>query len=53
MGAETLVHAVERGRDLRVVVNRRQRIGQGERLHLRAKPGQVHVFGEDGRRVGA
>jgi ABC-type sugar transport system ATPase subunit len=53
MGAETLVHAIERGRDLRVVVNRRQRIGQGERLHLRAKPGQVHVFGEDGRRIGA
>jgi multiple sugar transport system ATP-binding protein len=53
MGAETLVHAVERGRDIRVVVNRCQRVRPGDRLHLRAKPGQVHLFGEDGRRVGA
>jgi ABC-type sugar transport system ATPase subunit len=51
MGAETLVHAVERGRDIRVVVNRRLRVGPGDRLHLRPKPGQVHLFGEDGRRV--
>jgi multiple sugar transport system ATP-binding protein len=53
MGAETLVHAVERGRDIRVVVNRRQRVSPGDRLHLRAKLGQVHLFGEDGRRIGA
>jgi multiple sugar transport system ATP-binding protein len=53
MGAETLVHAVERGRDIRVVVNRRQRVVTGDRLHLRAKVGQVHLFGEDGRRIGA
>jgi ABC-type sugar transport system ATPase subunit len=53
MGAETLVHAVERGRDIRVVVNRRQRVVSGDRLHLRAKLGQVHLFGEDGRRIGA
>jgi hypothetical protein len=53
MGAETLVHAVERGRDIRVVVNRRQQVSPGDRLHLRAKLGQVHLFGEDGRRIGA
>lgn len=53
MGAETLVHAVERGRDIRVVVNRRLRVGPGDRVHLRPKLGQVHLFGEDGRRIGA
>ena len=53
MGAETLVHAVESGRDIRVVVNRRQRVRPGDRLHLRAKLGQVHLFGEDERRIGA
>ena len=53
MGAETLVHAVERGRDIRVVVNRRQRVRPGDRLHLRTKLGQVHLFGEDGRRLSA
>ena len=53
MGAETLVHAVERGRDIRVVVNRRAAGEPGDRLHLRAKLGQVHLFGEDGRRIGA
>ncbi len=52
-GAETLVHAVERGRDIRVVVNRRLRGGQGDRLHRRPLPSQVHLFGEDGRRIGA
>ena len=52
MGAETLVHAVESGRDIRVVVNRRQRVRPGDRLHLRAKLGQVHLFGEDEMRIG-
>ncbi len=53
MGAETLVHAVERGRDIRVVVNRRLRVDPGDRLHLRPKLGGVHLFGEDGGRIGA
>jgi ABC-type sugar transport system ATPase subunit len=53
MGAETLVHAVDGRRDIRVVVPRRLRVGQGSRLHLRPKLGQVHLFGEDGRRIGA
>jgi hypothetical protein len=47
------VPALDRGRDIRVVVNRRQRVAPGERLHLRAKPAQLHLFGEDGRRIGA
>jgi ABC-type sugar transport system ATPase subunit len=51
MGAETLVHMVEAGRDIRVVVGREQRIRTGARLHLRPRPGQVHVFDETGNRI--
>ncbi|MFO1069987.1 MAG: ABC transporter ATP-binding protein [Geminicoccaceae bacterium] len=51
MGAETLVHAIEDGRDLRVVVDRSRRVRGGERLHLRPKAGQVHVFDASGKRV--
>jgi multiple sugar transport system ATP-binding protein len=51
MGAETLVHGVEEGRDIRVVVPRSTRVAAGARLHLRPKPGQLHVFDEAGRRV--
>ena len=53
MGAETLVHGVEGGRDIRVVVPRGCASRQGARLHLRPKPGQVHLFDESGRRVSA
>lgn len=53
LGAETLVHARDRGQDIRVVVDRRLRVTPGNRLHLRPKPGQVHLFGEDGRRLSA
>jgi ABC-type sugar transport system ATPase subunit len=51
MGAETLVHMVEAGRDIRVVVDRARRIAAGTRLHLRPKPGQVHVFAATGERL--
>jgi ABC-type sugar transport system ATPase subunit len=53
MGAETLVHAADGARDIRVVVPRRLKVGQGDVLHLRPKLGQVHLVGEDGRRIGA
>jgi ABC-type sugar transport system ATPase subunit len=53
MGAETLIHMVEGGRDIRVVVDRARRVGSGTRLHLRPKPGQVHLFDDSGRRVAA
>jgi ABC-type sugar transport system ATPase subunit len=53
MGAETLIHMVERGRDIRVVVDRSRRVGGGTRLYLRPKRGQVHVFDDSGRRVTA
>ncbi|HMR32205.1 MAG TPA: ABC transporter ATP-binding protein [Geminicoccaceae bacterium] len=53
MGAETLIHMVEAGRDIRVVVDRTRRVGSGTRLHLRPKPGQVHLFDDSGKRVQA
>jgi ABC-type sugar transport system ATPase subunit len=53
MGAETLLHVVGPGRELRIVVDRHLEARIGERLHLRFKPGQVHVFGADQRRVSA
>jgi ABC-type sugar transport system ATPase subunit len=51
MGAETLVHMVEGGRDIRIVVPRARRVATGTRLHLQPKPGQVHVFDAQGRRL--
>ena len=51
MGAETLVHGADAGRDIRVVVPRGARVRAGQRLHLRPKPGGVHVFDDSGRRV--
>ncbi len=44
MGAEILVHMLEEARDVRVVVPRGHAVRVGERLHLRCKPGQAHVF---------
>ena len=53
MGAETLLHVVGPGRDLRVMVDHHVNARVGERLHLRFKPGQTHVFDGSERRVGA
>jgi multiple sugar transport system ATP-binding protein len=53
MGAETLLHVVGPGRELRIVVDQHVAAHVGERLHLRFKPGQTHVFGSDERRVSA
>ncbi len=53
MGAETLLHVVGPGRELRIVVDGHGRARIGERLHLRFKAGQTHVFGADERRVSA
>ncbi len=49
MGAETLLHFVEGGADLRCVVPHTARIAVGTRAGLRCKPGQLHVFGPDGK----
>jgi ABC-type sugar transport system ATPase subunit len=51
MGAETLVHGVEGGRDIRVVLPRARRVASGTRLHLLPKQGQLHLFDSEGRRV--
>jgi multiple sugar transport system ATP-binding protein len=51
MGAETLLHLMEDGQDLRAVVPRRVRANQGERVHVRCRAGQVHVFDPNGRRI--
>ena len=53
MGAETLIHGIERGRTIRVVVDRGRRVRPGTRLHLRPKPGQVHLFDGVGQRIAA
>ena len=37
------------GQDLRVVVDRSVRVAPGERLHVRFRPGQTHVFDEFSR----
>ncbi len=53
MGAETLIHGVEGGKDLRVVVDHSRKVSVGQRLHLRPKPGRVHLFDETGTRISA
>ena len=51
MGAETLVHLVEGGHELRVVVDHRVSVEVGSRLHVRPRPAQTHVFDAAERRV--
>ncbi len=52
MGAETLVHLVEGGHELRVVVDHRVPVELGSRVHVRPRPAQTHVFDATERRVG-
>ncbi len=51
MGAETLLHLVSDGRDLRAVVDRRTKLALGTTVHVRCRPSQTHVFGADGERL--
>ena len=51
MGAEVLAHLVEEKTDLRCVVPHTTRLSVGQRVHVRCKPGQLHVFGVDGKLV--
>jgi multiple sugar transport system ATP-binding protein len=53
MGAETLIHLVGDGLELRVVVDHRIEVESGRRIHVRPRPGQTHVFHATGRRVGS
>ena len=51
MGAETLIHMMESDTDVRVVVDRTVHLTQGERVHMRCRPDQAHVFNTEGNRV--
>ena len=51
MGAETLLHLVDGGLEFRIVVDRRSDARVGERVNLRFRPGQTHVFDASERRV--
>jgi multiple sugar transport system ATP-binding protein len=51
MGAETLLHLVEGGQDLRVVADARLERRVGDKLRLRFRPGQTHVFDQSDQRV--
>jgi len=52
MGAETLAHLVEQGADLRCVVPSNVAPVPGQRVAVRCKAGQLHVFDELGKLVG-
>jgi ABC-type sugar transport system ATPase subunit len=51
MGAETLLHLVADGRELRAVVDRRIKPKVGSKVHVRLRPSQVHIFDRAGGRV--
>ena len=51
MGAETLLHLLADGRDLRAVVGRRVRVPVGSTVHAHLRPSQTHIFDEQGRRL--
>lgn len=53
MGAETLIHAMADGTDVRCVVDRSTKFKIGEKLHLANKPNQTLVFDADERLVAA
>ena len=53
MGAETLLHLMDGDLEFRIVVDRRAAVRVGERVNLRFRPGQTHVFDSSGRRVAA
>ena len=51
MGAETLLHLLADGRDLRAVVDRRVRLPIGATVHAHLRPSQTHIFDEGGQRI--
>jgi len=52
MGAEVLAHLIEKGADLRCVVQNNVALAVGDRVAVRCKPGQLHVFDDAGNLVG-
>jgi multiple sugar transport system ATP-binding protein len=51
MGAETLAHLIEQGADMRCVVQSSVAPATGDRVAVRCKVGQLHVFNESGNLV--
>jgi multiple sugar transport system ATP-binding protein len=51
MGAETLLHLLADGNDLRAVVDRRVRVPVGEKVHVRLRRSQTHIFDAAGARL--
>lgn len=51
MGAETLLHLSDAGRDLRVVVGEDIEVSVGERLHVRPRATQTHLFDQTSARI--
>ncbi len=51
MGAETLLHLMMGKQALRVVVDRHLKPAIGETVHLRCRPNQLHLFGDDEQRI--
>jgi multiple sugar transport system ATP-binding protein len=51
MGAETLLHLLADGHDLRAVVDRRVRVPVGAKVHVRLRRSQTHVFDAAGTRI--
>ena len=52
LGAEMLVHLLEQGVDMRCVVPSAMNISVGDRVSVRCKSGQLHVFDGAGKLVG-
>ena len=52
MGAETLLHLIEDGRDVRVVVDESRHFDIGDTVHLQLRATQTHVFDARHERVG-
>ena len=52
MGAETLVHLTEQGADLRCVMSSGVAPSAGDRVAVRCKRGQLHVFDASGNLLG-
>jgi ABC-type sugar transport system ATPase subunit len=51
MGAETLLHLLADGNDMRAVVDRRVRVAVGAQVHVRLRRSQTHLFDQAGIRV--
>ena len=51
MGAETLIHLRIGAQDVRFVASHRTPAAPGQRLHVRPRAGQVHLFRPEGDRI--